>query len=1139
MDLIKLSIEKPVAVTVCVMLTILFGILALTSIPIQLTPNVDEPVVTVTTNWVGASPQEVEQEIVEKQEEQLKSAAGLRRMTSQSVYGSGTVRLQFEISVGREEALREVSDLLRQVPEYPENVDEPIIEAGDPNNKDYIAWIILECSDPQFDTRTLQDFTEDEVKPILKRVPGVSAIGVLGGNAREVQVRVDPVRMAQLGVTFGAVADALRAENINVSAGRIEEGKTDVTVRTVGKYESAEEIQQTIIAYGAGGPIRIGDFADTVVTYREPESFVRSRGKTVLAINVQRESGSNVIEVMKGVRAAVASLNEPGSILDQHAKRLGLGGPLTLEQVYDQTIYIDQAIGLVNDNIYLGGAITMLSLVLFLRSIPALGIIALTIPVCLIGTFVAMAAMGRNLNVISLAGLAFATGVVVDNANVVIDNIMRHQDEKISPPERAVYNATREVWLAVLASTLTTVVVFFPVLIIKEEVGQLFRDIALALVVSVILSLVIAVTVVPCAAQRTMKPRRALQPTDAKPTRLRSITARAWALLDWSHVLGRFVEFASGSVLARLAVIIFFVGISVWGSKKLMPPADYLPKGNRNLVFGVMITPPGYNLEKMQELSDRVEPEIKPYWEAGLVKLHNPDAYPEAAAKLPTIPTFDFATMGPGPEIQPPGIENYFLVGFGNVMFHGGISSEDDRVVDMMELMNHATRQENLPGVFAFAQQAPLFQIGGAGSSIEVEVSGDNLDVVNSAALNLFMGLGSDPNFGFQRIQPNPGNFNVPAPEMRLSIDRIRASQFGITTRDLGLAASAAGDGAFAGEYHIGGQTVDIRVITKDAAATQAIDRAQRIAAESLADIPLASRTGQVVPLSSVATLTRTTAPEQINHAEERRAVTLNVTPPDGMPLEAGMNLIKDTVTGLRTSGQIPPAIDVQLAGSADKLTSVRTALLGDGTFLGLLQSRFFLAVLINYLVMAVLFESFVYPFVIMFSVPLAAVGGFAGLALVHQWSVADRYMPDQNLDVLTMLGFVILLGTVVNNAILLVAQALNFMKGYGESELDKREPLAPRKAIAESVRTRLRPIIATSLTTVTGTLPLVIMPGAGSELYRGLGSVVTGGLVVSTIFTLILVPLTFSLVLDIQFALARMHPHFKRYLPVPDVARG
>lgn len=1128
MDIIKLAINKPVAVIVGVILTLLFGVLALTSIPIQLTPNVDEPVVTVTTIWVGASPQEIEQEIVEKQEEQLKSCAGLRRMTSQSVYGQGTVRLEFEISVTREEALREVSDLLRQVPDYPENVDEPIIEAGDPNNRDYIAWIILECTDPGFDTRTLQDFAEDEIKPILKRVPGVSRIGVLGGNAREVQVRIDPVRMAQLGITFGQLSDALRAENLNVSAGRLEEGKSDVTVRTVGKYESPEEVQQTIITYGPGGPIRVGDFARTVVTYREPESFVRSRGKTVLAINVQREVGTNVIEVMDRLKVAVSGLNATGALLDQHARRLALNGTLTLEQVYDQTIYIDQAINLVTGNIYVGGVLTIIVLVFFLRSARAVGIIGVAIPISVVGTFVALAALGRNINVISLAGLAFAIGMVVDNAIVVLENIYRHLDEKVSPLEKAAYNATSEVWLAVAASTLTTVVVFVPVLIIKEEVGQLFNDIALALCVAVLLSMLVALTVIPCAAHRLLKPhkkaaRAAAVPGSPAPIR-RGI----------SGLLARFIEFACGSLIARFAVMLLFTGASIWGSLALMPPADYLPKGNRNLVFGIMITPPGYNVEKMQELGARVEPEIRPFWEVGALRKTDPDAYEAASRTLPKIPTFDFNRMAPGPDIQPPGIENYFLVGFGNVMFHGGISAEDARVVDMKDLMNHATRQENLPGVFAFASQAPLFQVSGSGSSIEVEVSGDSLDLVNQSAQSLFMGLGSDPNFGFQRIQPNPGNFNIPAPELRLQINRVRASQLGITTRDLGLAAAAAGDGAFAGEYRIAGQTVDIKVITDAAAQTQAIGRQFRIAAESLADIPLAARSGEVVPLESVARLERTTSAEQINHSEERRAVTLNVTPPDGMPLEQGMQIINENVEKLRAAGQISPNVDVRLAGSADKLTSIRHTLLGDGTFMGLLQSRFFLALLINYLVMCVLFESFIYPFVILFSVPLAAVGGFAGLGLVHIWSVADRYAPDQNMDVLTMLGFVILLGTVVNNAILIVAQALNFMKGFGESESDRREPLPPTRAIAESVRTRLRPIMMTSLTSVGGMLPLVIMPGSGSELYRGLGSVVTGGLLISTLFTLILVPLTFSLVLDAQFALARWHPAFKKFLPVP-----
>ncbi len=1113
MDLIRLSISKPVAVTVGVILVLLMGVLALTAIPIQLTPSVDPTVITVTTFWEGASPSEIEQDVIQEQEEKLKTLASLKKMTSQSNYATGTITLEFFVGTDKDSALREVSEKLREVPSYPENVDEPVITDGDPQNRDYIAWIILQCADPDFDVRTLQDFAEDRIKPALERVAGVSEINVLGGWEREVQVRVDPVRLAQRGVTYSQLADALRTENVNVSGGTFDEGKLDVSVRTVGRYDDPSEIDETIIAYTQGGPIRVGDVAESVLTYKEAASFVRSRGQSVIAINAQREIGSNVMQVMEGLKEAIARVNAPGGLLDVQSRQLGLSEPLVLRQVYDQTIYIDQAINLVVSNIYVGGVLAVITLILFLRSVRSVGIIALAIPISVIGTFVAMVAMGRNLNVISLAGLAFAVGMVVDNAIVVLENIFRHLEEG-KPPFEATYRGAKEVWGAVLASTLTTVAVFIPILFIEEEAGQLFRDIALAICASVLLSLVVSITVIPCAARGWL--RLSKKRNGATPKRKR------FDLSTWYAAL---IYRLCGSVVARAALVLVIGGGAIIGSILLMPPSDYLPAGNRNLVFGMMIPPPGYTLDKMEQLADRVEVEIRPFWEAGKVLQENPEQYEQAVAALPTIPTFNMMTGQAGPNITPPSIENYFFVGLNSgIMFHGGVSDDDTRVVDMEKLFNYATRQENLPGVYGFAFQVPLFRLGGSsGSSIEVEFYGDDLSAVVTAADAMYQQLGSK--YGYGATQAQPGNFSIPGPELQISIDRIRASELGITTRDLGLAVAALADGQFVGEYYGLGESIDIKIIDKDA-----VDERGRFVARdayNLADIPVATPAGNVVPLTSVATLTRTTAPQSIARVEEQRAVTLEFTPPSDMPLETAMADVSAMLEEMRSQGVIDPMVETNLAGSADKLTAVRSALLGDGTWTGLIGSRMFLALLVVYLLMCVLFESFLYPLVILLSVPLAAFGGFLGLAAVHYWSVTDPYMPDQKLDVLTMLGFVILIGIVVNNAILLVHQSLNLMRGLSESgeALPGDEPMPSRKAIAESVRTRIRPIFMSTLTSVGGMLPLVLMPGSGSELYRGLGSVVTGGLLLSTFFTLLIVPLLFSLVVDFQEFLAHRTP--------------
>ena len=374
--------------------------------------------------------------------------------------------------------------------------------------------------------------------------------------------------------------------------------------------------------------------------------------------------------------------------------------------------------------------------------------------------------------------------------------------------------------------------------------------------------------------------------------------------------------------------------------------------------------------------------------------------------------------------------------------------------------------------------------------------------------------------FGPGSIQPDPPSFNLPGPEVRLVPDHRALADAGLSPAQLGTAVLAAGDGAIVGEYRIGGESVDLKVV--DARAAQASRSGASRDLGQLPDTPVATPMGRTVQLSALARLERGTAPTQINHVDRQRSVSLQVTPPPTMALDEAIRKIDATLKDAREQGAILAGVRTGVAGSASKLASIQRTLLGDGTFIGLLASSMFLALLVCYLVMVVLFQSFTLPLVILFSVPLASVGGFAALFIVFLWSMSVPLMPLQTLDVLTMLGFVILIGVVVNNAILIVHQARNFMHGTGDetpSDLAFRGlPGAPkvgpgvalpvRAAIVESVRTRIRPILMSSLTSVTGLIPLIIAPGAGSELYRGLGAVMAGGLLVSTIFTIIVVPL-------------------------------
>lgn len=1111
MWLLRLCVNRPVTVAVGAIFIVLAGVISISRVPVQLTPNVDATTVTVRTFWEGASPLEIESEIVREQEEKLKNVTDLVKMSSVCQQSEGVITLEFKVGADQSRALRDVSDRLREVERYPDGADEPVVRVGDDRNRDYIAWIIVRNLDQSYDVRQSFDFFDERIRPQIERVNGVSEVRVLGGVEREVQVRVDSDALAQRNVTIGQLVAALQQENINASAGQLPEGKRDIRLRIVGKFTEPAQILETVVAERNGIVTRVRDVGEVVRTYKEPSSSVRSKGLTSMAINVQREPGSNVLAVMSGVKDVLNELNSEGGVLDRESRRLGLSTPLRLEQVYDQTTYIYAALDLVTSNIYVGGALATICLLLFLRSWRATLILAITIPVSVVGSFTVLDLLGRNVNVISLAGMAFAVGMVVDNAIVVLENIYRRR-QLGDPARQAALRGGLEVWGAVLVSTLTTVVVFIPVLTIQEEVGQLFRDIALAICAAVLLSMLAALTIIPTTGARLLGAAKL-----ADPNRRRNPIARALdrvgALRD---VFIGALDRANRSWTVRIAVVATITIASLVGATVLLPPATYLPAGNRNLIFAFMIPPPGYNLAMMEDVGARVEATMRPYWEAQ-------PGTPEAAA-LPEVPAGIDERGADLGTVQPPPMDNFFFVTFGPNMFMGASSADEQRVRPLINLFNYAARPERIPGVYAFPTQAALFNVGGGAfgaNSVELEILGDDVaEVRNAAGALLGKAFELAGTGAIQSARPDPPNFNISSQEVRVEIDRVRAAELGMTVADVANAVRVFGDGAIIGEFEDTGDAIDLRVVDQ----RQVNWDRPGIDFSTLGSASVATPMGRTVPLAAIADFARVDSPQQINRIEERRSVKLIMQGAPGQSLETMMESVQsEMIQPLREAGAIPNTVITNLAGAADKLTQVRRAMLGDwsgglwDTVTSILSSRIFLALLFAYLLMCALFESFLYPIVILVSVPLALVGGVLGLRLVHTID------PTQQLDTLTMLGFVILIGVVVNNAVLIVAQTLNFMRGVGESPDERIERLPHRKAVIEATRSRVRPILMTTATSVLGMAPLVIQPGSGSELYRGLGAVVIGGLLCSSLFTLILCPLLLSMVLDVQHALGML----------------
>ena len=1100
MDLIRFSIRNPVKVAVGVILTVLFGLLALEAIPIQLTPDVERAVVTVSTFWPGRSPEEVEKSIVVEQEEKLKTLQGLWQMTSSAELGRAWVTLEFNVGFPISRALQEVANRLDEVRSYPPDVERPVMRASDSASDDAVAYCLLQAQDPDFEMARVYDYADQNVKPALERIPGVSEVGIYGGRQHQVQVQFDPAALAQRGISLLDLRNALQLDNVNESAGDLAHGRQDVRFRVLGQFDSLEPIRQTIVKVDAQGvPIRIADIADVTLCLEKKVNFAQSKGQTSMSLYVKRETGTNVLTVTDEIRRVVDELNAPGGILPSYENdRYGI----RLRRVADDSYYIRRAVGLVRENLLLGGSLAVIVLLMFLRSTRPTLIIAVAIPISVIGTFVVMALTGRNLNVISLAGLSFAVGMVVDNAIVVLENIDRHLALGETPAEAA-YRGTKEVWGAILSSTLTTVAVFAPVLTIQEEVGQLFYDIALAICAAVILSLVVSISVVPTACSKFLRHHQAARGPLARSARSLFGLAplSAWGCDAFSRLIRLLIYPSLPGAWLRLMIIAVITITAIGASWMLMPPASYLPDGNKNFSFGMMFNPPGYSLEQNTLVAKRLEAAVRPYWEA--------ENSEQAAAIGPLI---DMQTGEPIAKV-PALDEFYFVVSRGRV-FMITTSKDTENVRPVKAILNRAMSQ--IPGSYGSASQRSIFgrNIGGS-NSVQVDIVGADLTRLKDSAARLQVELMDE--FSKFAIRSDPMSFNEAGPERQLVIDQVRAKELGLNVQSLALAARALVDGAIVGDFTYEGDNIDLVLVRNPQL---------EVSPDQLLEMPLAitETDGRetILPLGELVHFVEADASQSIRRIEQRRAVSFTVNPPPEMALEEAQTRIEELVAQLRLAGGMASDVQVQMSGNADKLTQVRTALLGhwDGWNLASLKSvglsRLFLALVITYLLMSALFESFLYPFVIMFSVPLAAVGGFIGLRLVRILE------PTQQLDTLTMLGFVILIGVVVNNAILLVHQALNFMRGLGESEQDFCEPLPPREAIRESVKTRIRPIFMTTATSVIGMLPLVLAPGAGSELYRGLGAVVVGGLVCSTLFTLVVVPLLFSLVLDVKAFLVR-----------------
>src|SRR3972149_3821333 len=812
MDIIKYSIEKPVAVTVGVILVTLFGVIGLFKMPYQLTPTVTEPEITVTTVWPGATPYEIEREITEEQEKVLKGIPRLIEMESSSFNGLGTITLRFKVGTGVDEALLRVSNKLDEVRSYPENVDKPVINATGAATSPVI-WTILKSADGNPNPAdTYRTYFENEVRQYIERVEGVADLFIGGGVEKELQIVVRPETVGAYGLTINDLIHVLGAENVNISSGSMGVGRRNYRIRTVAEFKSPREIEDLVIRSTGQERILLKNVASVGFGYSKLTDAMMHNAKNGIAIGIKPEPGTNVLELTDRVEEVVQRLN---------SEKLR-PNKVYLEWVYDQRPYIRGAIGLVRQNILIGGVLAIIILLVFLGSISSTVVISTSIPISVIGTFIFMNALGRNLNVVSLAGISFAVGMLVDNAIVVLENIDRHRKmgKMGKSPAQAAYDGAQEVWGAILASTLTTVAVFLPVVFIEEETGQLFKDIAIAVTVSITLSLFVSIFVIPMLSKQlfTLAGTRGA-------TRRNLLTDLGDRLVRGGM---RLRALAPKTKTSRVVTISLLTAFSVLSSYLLFPKMEYLPQGNRNLVLNLLVPPPGLSYQERDEIGKHIFQKAAPYFNKDREGF--------------------------------PGIKNMFYVGAEQFMTFGAISTHEQRAGELVPLFMRMI--QSIPGMFGISTQVGIFETRfGRGRTIDVDVSGGDLNQIVQVAGAMFGMLMKE--IPAAQLRPIP-SLEVLYPEVRIIPDRERLRVSGMTAQDFGIALDVLMDGRKIGDFKEEGEK-KIDLVLK--ASEKEISTPEELYNSLIA-------TPKVAPVSSFSGLVRATGIAAIRHLARPRRVT-------------------------------------------------------------------------------------------------------------------------------------------------------------------------------------------------------------------------------------------------------------------------
>ncbi|WP_231553163.1 efflux RND transporter permease subunit [Novilysobacter defluvii] len=1107
-DLVEFSTRRRVTVAMLMITLVLFGLIALGNLKVNLLPDLSYPTLTVRTEYTGAAPAEIETLVTEPVEEAVGVVKGLRRLKSVSRTGQSDVVLEFAWGTDMDQASLEVRDKMEAL-QLPMDVDPPVLLRFNPSTEPVLRLALAGSAGGSEGALTgLRRYADEDLKKKLEPVAGVAAVKVAGGYEDEVQVLIDQQKLAQLNLPLSTVVQRLAQENINLSGGSLEEGSQRYLVRTVNQFASVEEIGEMLVTVRAAGdsaaeaaaaemarvaaatgssaamaaaasvqsasggsgavaggvPVRLKDVAEVRQGHKERDAIIRLDGSEAVELAIYKEGDANTVSTADAVHAR----------LEQIREQVPEGIQLTV--IEDQSTFIRQAIDDLKKDAVLGGALAILVIFLFLRDGWSTFVVSLSLPVSIITTFFLMDQLDLSLNVMSLGGLALATGLVVDDSIVVLESIAKARERGLGILEAAVAG-TREVSMAVIASTLTTIAVFLPLVFVEGIAGQLFKDQALTVAIAIAISLLVSLTLIPMLSALKGRaplafpeepPRDPWQPRSrlGKPAALARrgvfgfvrrvvfgiawVFVRAWRLAVRlvSPVMGKASDLAMAPysraergylrllpvALARPALVVG-IATAVFAAAMAIVPllgTDLIPQLAQDRFTMTAKLPPGTPLQETDALVARVQ--SRHTGEEGVHALYGVSG---SGTRLDASPTESGENIGK----------------LTVVMAGGGSADVEARVTERLR----ETMRDFPEAQVDFARPELL----SLSTPLEIELTGHDLDELQAAGRKLAAMLRASDHYADVSSTVEQGY-----PEIQIIFDQERAAAYGLTTRDIADVVVTKVRGEVATRYSFQDRKIDVLVRARED---------DRATIASIGDLLVPAPGGGAVRLSSVADVVPTIGPSEIHRADQVRVAVVSANL-RGIDLGTAIEEVRAMVAADPLGG-----VGMHIGGQGQELgESVRSLLFA-----------FALAVFLVYLVMASQFESLLHPFVILFTIPLALVGAVLALMLTGN-----------TISVVVFIGLILLVGLVTKNAIILVDK-VNQLREAG---------VAKREALVEGARSRLRPIIMTTLSTLFGFLPLALASGAGAEVRAPMAIAVIGGLLVSTLLTLVVIPVVYDL---------------------------